>query len=280
MTEVFSMGNNQIEVPAPPTHAQILPLPNESAPQEFADDSAAPGDDNLAGHGVKFPRCDAAAREWANDQWELADAIMAECSEPGPTGVRNASYARINAMREEILQNHGVDLSFERLRKLRKVAAAFPPGRRRPAVSFEAHLEAGSPEALDDIIIRTPAGVALTRERIRNLKDPGEAEEKRKRADEPRRQNDDQLLALQNVCLELERQRDERDDRYLALCREFGRTPELFNPLLRKDTQPASRAEDLDQSLRAVLMARGFDPTTADVTVAIDRLVEAALAQQ
>jgi len=36
----------------------------------------------------------------------------------------------------------------------------------------------------------------------------------------------------------------------------------------------------LDQALGAVLLARGFDPTTAEVTAAINHLVEVALAQQ
>ncbi len=236
---------------------------------------------NTAATSVKFPLCDAAVRKWANDEWELADAVVAECSEPGPDGVRNESYAKINAMREEILQNHDIDLSFERLRKLRKVAATFPPGRRRPAVSLEAHLEAGSPEALDDIIInRTPAGVPLTREHIRNLKDPNEAEEKSERADERRRQIADQRLALKNLCLDLERQRDDREARYLALCRDVGKEPEPFLPVPPKDAPPTSLAEDLGQSLRVVLVAHGFDPTTADVTVVTENLVQAALAQR
>jgi hypothetical protein len=110
---------------------------------------------------VKFPRCNAAVCKRDASEWNLADAILAECSQTGEDGVRNGSYAKINAMREEIAQNHGIDLSFERVRKLRKVAAAFPPGRRRPAVSLESHLEAGTTEALDDVINRTPGGVAV-----------------------------------------------------------------------------------------------------------------------
>jgi hypothetical protein len=49
---------------------------------------------------------------------------------------------------------------------------------------------------------------------------------------------------------------------------------------LPKEAQPTSLAEDFHRSLRAVLMARGFDSTTADVMEAIDRLVQAALAQK
>ena len=91
-------------------------------------------------------------------EWDLADAIVAECSETGDDGVRNGSQAKMEAMREEIAKNHGVELSFERIRKLRKVASAFPPGRRRPGVSLEGHLEAGTPDALDDVDQERPGG--------------------------------------------------------------------------------------------------------------------------
>ena len=84
---------------------------------------------------VKFPLCDAAVRKTEGGEWALADAILAECSETGKDGVRNGSYAKMDAMREEIAKNRGVELSLERIRKLRKVADAFPPGRRRPGVS-------------------------------------------------------------------------------------------------------------------------------------------------
>lgn len=236
-----------------------------------------------AGYAVanlKFPLCDAAVEKLAQDGWELADAVLEECSQPGPNGVRNASYAKIKAMREEISQNHDIDLSFERIRKLRKVAAAFPAGRRRPGVCLDAHLEAGSPEALDDIINRTPAGVAVTRAYVRSLMPREKDEEKEKRQDEWHRQVKDHRVALQNLCSQLERERDRRAEQYVELCREVGREPEPFQPVQPKDSASASVAEDLDQSLRAVLMTRGFDPTTAEVKAAINRLVEVALAQR
>jgi hypothetical protein len=87
-------------------------------------------------NGVKFPLCDAAVRKIDGGDWDLADAILAECSDTGNDGVRNESYALMNAMRDEIVKNRGVELSFERIRKLRKAASAFPPGRRRPGVSL------------------------------------------------------------------------------------------------------------------------------------------------
>ena len=104
-----------------------------------ADTSGEPG---ARGHSVKnaalaeikFPRCDAAVQKIESGGWDLADAIVAECSETGDDGVRNESYALMNAMRDEIAKNRGVELSFERIRKLRKAASAFPPGRRRPGL--------------------------------------------------------------------------------------------------------------------------------------------------
>ena len=127
------------------------PLVDTSATVNVRSESAA-AVKNAALAEIKFPRCDAAVRKTVGGEWDLADAILAECSETGEDGVRNGSYAKMEAMREEIATNHGVELSFERIRKLRKVASAFPPGRRRPAVSLEGHLEAGTPEALDAFI--------------------------------------------------------------------------------------------------------------------------------
>ena len=78
---------------------------------------------------------------------------MAECSETGDDGVRNELFALMRAMRDEIAKNRGVELSFERIRKLRRVASAFPAGRRRPgAASLDAHLEASTPDVLDELI--------------------------------------------------------------------------------------------------------------------------------
>jgi hypothetical protein len=124
-----------------------------------ADNSREPsanayGMKNAAVAELEFPLCDAAVQKRDGSEWDLADAIVAECSETGDHGVRNGSYAKMEAMREEIAKNHGVALSLERVRKLRKVASAFPPGRRRPGVSLDGHLEAGTPEALDAFVNR------------------------------------------------------------------------------------------------------------------------------
>ena len=43
---------------------------------------------NLPGQRAKFPLCDAAVRKMEGGEWDLADAILAECSETGEDGVQ------------------------------------------------------------------------------------------------------------------------------------------------------------------------------------------------
>jgi transposase len=244
--------------------------------------------ENAAAADLKFPLCDAAIRKLAHDTWELADAIVAECSEPGRNGVRNASHAKMKAMREEIHQNHDIDRSFERLRKLRKVAAAFPAGRRRPAVSLEAHLEAGSPEKLDTFSGSAPKGTPITRAWIRRQKSPGEEAKQEQQKAERRRQKEDQRKALLEVCRQLERdkeqvvlQKEEREQQYMALCRSVNKEPEPLSPALAPENKPSRTvAEDLEQGLRVLLAARGFDPNADNVKRAIDEFVRAVVAHQ
>ena len=236
-------------------------------------------------NAVKFPRCDAAVRKRRGSEWELADAILAECCETGKDGERNDSYAKMEAMREEIAANHGLHLSFERIRKLRKVASAFPPGRRRPAVSLEGHLEAGTPEALDAFVNSAPNGTPLTCSYIRRLKHPTEQVEQDQQKAERRHQNEDQRTALQNLCRQQERKteklggkRRNASDSISALCRSIGREPEPLSPPLSTDNEPPlSVAEDLERALRFLLMARGFDP--AALKKAIADFVDTVVAQ-
>ena len=228
---------------------------------------------------VKFPLCDAAVQKMDGGDWELADAIVAECSETGDDGVKNESYAKMKAMRREIAKNRGVKLSFERIRKLRKVASAFQPGRRRPAVSLDGHLEAGTPDVLDKLINSAPNGANLTRAYIRGRKHPTEKVEEDPQKAERRQQKDDQRTALQNICRQLEREREEREQRYMDLCRSVGKAPEPFSPPLSPENEPPlSVAEDLERALRFLLMARGFDP--AALKKAIADFVKTVMAPQ
>jgi hypothetical protein len=272
------------------THAQgslaeTIAVANPGSEVAVADKSREPGVNvdsmkNDAAGEVKFPRCDAAVRKRDGSEWDLADAILAECCEPGDDGVRNESHAKMKAMRQEIATNHGFELSFDRIRKLRKVASAFPPGRRRPAVSLEGHLEAGTPGALDAFITSTPEGTPLTRECIRRLKHPAEKAEQDRQKAERRRQIEDQRKALLNHCRQLEREKEEREQRYADLCRSLGKVPEPFSPPLSPEAEPSPTvAEDLERALRLLLMAHGFDPKAENVKRAMEDFVQAVLAQ-
>jgi hypothetical protein len=234
---------------------------------------------NTQGAEIKFPLCDAAVGKREGSEWELADAILAECFEPGENGVRNGSNAKMEAMRKEIAKNHGVDLSVERIRKLRDAASSFPPGRRRPAVSLEGHLRAGTPEALDALIKKAPKGAALTCAVIRQLKHPTEKAEQDQQKAERRHQTDDQRVVLQGLCRQLEKKLEEREQRYIDLCRSIDKEPELFSAPLSSEEEPTRAvAEDLEQGLRALLLSRGFDPAVHKQAVA--DFVKAVLAQQ
>ena len=139
----------------------------------------------------------------------------------------------MNAMHDEIAKNRGVELSFERIRSFRKVASAFPPGRRRPGISLEGHLEAGTPDVLDELINSAPNGAALTRAYIRGRKHPSEKAEQNPQKAERRRQIEDQRTALQSLCQQEERknekllrEKEEREQQYTALCHSIGKEPE------------------------------------------------------
>ena len=179
---------------------------------------------------VEFPLCDAAVQKGEGSGWELADAILAECSKPGKNGVRNASHAKLKAMQEEIARNVGVHISLDRARELRSVAATFPPARRRPGVSLEGHLEANTPEALDELINGAPKGTALTRNYIRNMKPPAKTPKQNTSKEERDRQVADQRKALEGICRQYERQIDQLEERYISVCRSVGKEPELLPP--------------------------------------------------
>jgi hypothetical protein len=231
--------------------------------------------------GVRFPRCDAAVRKWTGGRWELADAILIECSETGADGVRNESYAKIEAMRAEIAKNHGVELSFERVRKLRQAGSTFSPRRRRMGVSLEGHLEAGTPEALDEIIANAPEGTVLTREFIRRAKHPEEKADQESRKEERRHQVRDQFKALENKFMQLKRENELHQQRYADLCQSTGTDPEpLAPPASQEQGAPRTVAEDLEQSLRVFLTLHGFDPTAAALRQAIHAFVTTVIERQ
>jgi hypothetical protein len=252
----------QTDNPTKPVHAAMASVANTDA---------------LA---LRFPRCDAAVQKMNSGEWELADAIVDECSETGEDGVRNGSNDKMEAMRLEIGKNRDVDLSLERIRKLRKVASNFPASRRRPGVSLEAHLEAVTPDALDAFAKSAPKGTPLTREFIRRQKRPVEKTEQEQPKAERRRQGEDHRQALQSLCRQLEKEKEEREQRYIELCRTVGKDPEPFSPPLVPADQPLlSPVEDLERSTRELLLSRGFDPAANKIKQAIADFVTAVLAQ-
>ena len=247
--------------PVPRTFATVThgPIETAIAPETLGSKSSV--------DHVKFPLCDAAVRKMEGGEWDLADAILAECSETGEDGVRNGSHAKMEAMRAEIAQNHGVELSLERIRKLRKVASTFPPGRRRPAVSLEGHLEAGTPEALDALIKSAPDGTALTRAVIRQPKHPTEKAEQDAAEGRTPSPSRGPAHGFAKSCRQLERKTQLERERESAssvreLCRSIGKEPEPFSPPLAPEGEPSRTvAEDLEQSIRVLLMSHGFDPS-------------------
>jgi hypothetical protein len=91
----------------------------------------------------------------------------------------------------------------------------------------------------DAFIDSAPNGKPLTREYIRQLKHPTEKSEQGLKKAERRHQVEDQRKALLDVCRQLERdkeqivrQKEEREQQYMALCRSVDKEPEPFSPPL------------------------------------------------
>ena len=83
--------------------------------------------------------------------WALGDALVVECRAPGEDGIRTGSDERIRQA-AKVLKTNGVDYSFEHLRELRRVAAAFSAGERSPALAWSIHNAAGTPENLKKVL--------------------------------------------------------------------------------------------------------------------------------
>jgi hypothetical protein len=220
---------------------------------------------------IEFPLCHAAVGNMERDQWALADAILDECPEPGRNGARTGSYAKMERMQAEIARNHGVKLSFERIRKLRKVASAFPPGRRRPGeASLEAHLQAGTPDELDELIRKNP-GAVLTVSRIRQ---PLEEKARREReAEELRIQTQEKIDALR-VLYEQQRQNEPLEEASTGIDFSATAKPAPVSPLAPKtERTPQGVAEGLTEGLRVLVESLGIDPSANNVTQAIQTFV-------
>jgi hypothetical protein len=227
---------------------------------------------------VEFPLRHAAVGNIGRDKWVLADAILAECSEPGSIGVRTGSYTKMEKMRAEIARNHGVELSLERVRKLRKVASAFPAGRRRPGeASLEAHLEAGTPDELDELIRKTP-GTALSVSRIRQAKSPEEKEKaQRQKEDEERRtQTQEKRDGLQEHQDQHHRVSEHLEESSTGPNRRAPGEPTPVSPPAPKK-EARGVAEALTEAVRVLVKSHGIDPGAGKVRQAIETFVAAVV---
>jgi hypothetical protein len=228
-----------------------------------------------AATAVEFPLCHAAVANIACGTWVLADAILAECSEPGPNGVRTGSYTRMEKMRVEIARNHGVELSLERVRKLRKAASTFPPGRRRPGeASLEAHLEAGTPDELEELVRKFP-DTALTVARIRQAKSPDEKAQRAKEHEERRTQTREKQDALQDHHDQQHRISEHLEETPTGLDRAAAKPTPVSPPAPKKEETSRGGAEALTEALRVLVQSHGIDSGADEVRQAIQAFVAA-----
>jgi hypothetical protein len=93
---------------------------------------------------VQFPNVLAAVRNAEACRWELGDVLVAGLG-PTPTCEVWREVAELT------------DLDVKLLKRLHRVAASFPPDRRRP-VGWSMHEAAENPDVLDAIIEGTPHG--------------------------------------------------------------------------------------------------------------------------
>ena len=213
---------------------------------------------NAAVAKIEFPLCDAAVRKMNSDEWELAAAIVAECSETGDAGVRNESYAKMKAMQQEIAKNHGVELSV-------RANSQTPEGRvgfssRSPATGCFDRRASGSRHARGaGRVHQGRSDRHGSHPRLHSAaKAPGQERRTGPAKAERQRQKEEQRTALQNLCRQAERDKEQllrekeaRERQYVELCRSIGKEPEPVSPPLAPDDEPSlPTAEKLEQELR------------------------------
>ena len=92
---------------------------------------------------------DAEHKHW-NRAFTFGDALIEECGDPGPRGVRTGSNAKL-VKAQKFLEQKGFTYSIAHLRDLRKVAAAIPHKDRSESVSVTVYQVAGSAEAVEAV---------------------------------------------------------------------------------------------------------------------------------
>jgi hypothetical protein len=104
----------------------------------------------------------AAVRDLDSSNWEIGDALLAECGPPGNNEILRKASAYL-------LEEGGVEYDVERLSELRRVAYAFPVSERRAEYCWVIHREAGSPEMLAWIIAGTPKGTVIDLRHVKEV---------------------------------------------------------------------------------------------------------------
>lgn len=116
----------------------------------------------------KYPKTLAAVKAAEGNQWAIGDAVLEEVGAPAEHGKNVGTYAAIRECAAE-LASRGFEYTPNALRKLRDTAFAFPDARRRASLSFNTHVEAGSPDVLAAVLKHYGKRV-VTRAEVREYK--------------------------------------------------------------------------------------------------------------
>jgi hypothetical protein len=134
---------------------------------------------------MKFPKVVAAVAAMEKCQWKIGDALLEEIP-VGQSGASNDAHDRLLECAEE-LEEQGLVIASATLRKYRLIASAFPAVRRRSAVSWTTHAEAGNPEMLDAILKIKKGKTHLPAREVRATKEVVQQHQAREHREEQRK---------------------------------------------------------------------------------------------
>jgi hypothetical protein len=103
-------------------------------------------------------------------RWDLGDALVAECGAPDPTSASYEGPGKLRAAWHTIRENGYECCTLEDLSKLRRVAYVFKQSTRRSDISWDLHVESGTPEMLQAIMAGIPKGTAPTKSYIASVR--------------------------------------------------------------------------------------------------------------
>jgi hypothetical protein len=102
-------------------------------------------------------------------RWDLGDALVAGCGAPDPTSAGYDGPGKLRAALQT-MQENGYECTLEDLSKLRRVSYVFGPSTRRSDISWDLHVESGTPEMLEAIMSGIPKGTALSKSYIDSIR--------------------------------------------------------------------------------------------------------------